>query len=544
MPIVEPSVLANTIMGKLYNVLTNGDDTVPRSADNFFSWCTPGTPVDPSDFEFLTQGLTGIVKKSAIDAMQPSAAAASASAAGTPPPAPPAPPALTPEQLSALMAQDTMRLYMQAENLARLLDFVPDVAKSTNEQFARMAVQNNDGTLSDIYDYTLRMSQVMKTELPADTVEKINKFRGLLQKVVKKKDLITDEETETVEPSELQKAYFAKMAAYDDAALEYNARRIDALTATDSRAIHDWTINANIYRNKVRAAMEDWIANGYKDDYEKIGAFIDQVSRRDLSLLKQQYVEDLERARLTSPVTGSDFFFTSLVPGSFATSNGWTRFGFQAGDFETHSNSNYNWSSASGGGGGGFMGIGVHASHSSSDSHSEYHGTVDTSHTSMSFEIAQIPIARPWMRTAFLTSHGWRFDQNNVIIKGDRLSDGASPPNGKLPAYPTTAIFIRKLALSFGESHAFSDFVSNARTSSTSAGGFATFGPFFIGGSGSSRSGSGDTKRDYGFRYEKKHDVRGWHAADWLQVSCHAEEPGSRSGYSGCRLDLTSPNSI
>ena len=39
----------------------------------------------------------------------------------------------------------------------------------------------------------------MKTELPADTVEKINKFRGLLQKVVKKKDLITDEEIETVE---------------------------------------------------------------------------------------------------------------------------------------------------------------------------------------------------------------------------------------------------------------------------------------------------------------------------------------------------------
>jgi len=38
--------------------------------------------------------------------------------------------------------------------------------------------------------------------------------------------------------------------------------------------------------------------------------------------------------------------------------------------------------------------------------------------------------------------------------------------------------------------------------SSTSAGGFAAFGPFFIGGSGSSRSGSGDTKRDYGFRYE------------------------------------------
>jgi hypothetical protein len=292
------------------------------------------------------------------------------------------------------------------------------------------------------------------------------------------------------------------MAAYSDAALEYNARRIDALTATNSRAVHDWAINANIYRNKVRAAMADWVANGYKEDFEKIAAFIEQVSRRDMSLLKQQYVEDLERAVLTSPVSGCDFFFTSLVPGSFATSDGWTRFGFDAGDFQSHSSSSYNWSSSSGRGGFSFFGFGAGASHSESSSHSEYHGTFDSSHTSMSFEIAQIPISRPWLRTAFLTSHGWRFDQNNVLVKGDRLSDGASPPKGKMPAYPTTAIFVRKLSLSFGESHGFSDFVSNARSSSSSGGGFIAFGPFFAGGSGSHRSGSGDTRRDYGFNFQ------------------------------------------
>ena len=496
MPVVEPSVLANTIMGKLYNVLTSGDDIVPKSEDNFFSWCTPGIPVEPADLEFLSQGLTGVVKKSAVDAIQPTAARAE----GDPPPAPQPP--LTPEQLTQLMAQDTMRLYMQAENLSRLLDFVPDVGKSTNEQFAQMAVQTNDGTLSDIYDYTLRMSQVMKTDLPEETVKKIEKFRGLLQKVVKKKDIITDEETEVTEPSELYRAYYSKMKDYNAAALDYNTHRIDALTATDPRAIHDWAINANIYRNNVNAAMNDWVALGHKEDFEKIAAFIDQVSRRDLSLLKQQYVQDFERARLTSPVSGCDFFFTSLVPGNFANSTGWTRFGFSAGDFESHKSSGYNWSSASGSGGGGFMGIGVRASHSQSSSHQQFSGTFDSSHTRMSFEIAQVPIARPWMRTAFLTSPGWRFDQNNTIAKNDQLCDGGAPPKGKMPAYPTTAIFVRKLSLSFGESHSFSSFVSDSQRSSTSAGGFASFGPFFIGGSGASRSGSGSTKRDYGFKYE------------------------------------------
>jgi hypothetical protein len=401
------------------------------------------------------------------------------------------------------MAQDTMRLYMQAENLSRLLDFVPDVASGTNAQFARMAVQNNDGTLSDVYDYALRMSQVMKVELPPETVAQIERLNGLLQKTVKTKDIITEEETETTVPSQLVTAYFTKMAAYNDAALEYNARRIDALTATDPRAVHDWAINANVYRNKVRAAMADWETAGHKLDYEKIAAFFEQVGRRDMSLLKQSYVEDLERARLTSPVSGSDFFFTSLVPGSFATSTGWTRFGFSAGDYASHSTSSYQWSQTSGGGGFSFLGFGGAAgSHSQSSSHSEYHGKVDNSHVNMSFEIAQIPIARPWFRTAFLTSHYWRFDQNNVVVKGDRLSDGGTPPNGKLPAYPTSAIFVRKLSLSFGESHEFTDFVNGARSQATGGGGAFSFGPFFVGGSGSHRSGSGETTRDYGFKFE------------------------------------------
>ena len=34
---VLPSQLANSIMGKLYDVLTNGDETVPKSEDNFLT---------------------------------------------------------------------------------------------------------------------------------------------------------------------------------------------------------------------------------------------------------------------------------------------------------------------------------------------------------------------------------------------------------------------------------------------------------------------------------------------------------------------------
>lgn len=55
---VVPPDLMNSMMAKIYDVITNGDGTtVPKSEDNFFAWCTPGVPFDPEDFDFLTQGL-------------------------------------------------------------------------------------------------------------------------------------------------------------------------------------------------------------------------------------------------------------------------------------------------------------------------------------------------------------------------------------------------------------------------------------------------------------------------------------------------------
>ena len=83
MALVEPSVMLNQIMGKLYNILTNGDDTVPKSEDNFFSWATPGMPIEPTDFEFLSQGLTGVVKKSKLNELRGTGTTGEAPAEGT-----------------------------------------------------------------------------------------------------------------------------------------------------------------------------------------------------------------------------------------------------------------------------------------------------------------------------------------------------------------------------------------------------------------------------------------------------------------------------
>lgn len=497
---VTPSVLVTSVMGKLYDVLTNGDETVPKSDDHFFTWATPGIPMDVHDFDFLSQGLTGVVKRADVDVLTGGSDGTGGGGTGGGDRT-----VLPPEELDKLRAADTNRMYQNAENLSRLCDFIPDVSQSTNQQFARLNVLNTEGSLSDVYAYTLRMSQVMQTELPEETKQKIARLRGLLTHTVTKKNLIDDSETQVQEPSELCKKYFEKMAAYEAAALEYNTRRINALSASTPEAVHNWAMTATMRRNQVRAAMMDWVSNGYKNDYEQIAAFIDQVMQRDMSLLKQEYRDDLEKARLTGLASGSDFFYTSLIPGNFATSSGWSRFSFNSGDFKTTSTSSHSTAQWKTSAGGGWLGIfGGRGAGSKSSEHQEYKGTFSTDQFSLSFEIAQIPIEQPWCKEAWMRSHAWRFDPTNPDTKGDLISDGGRPPQGLIPARPRMALFVRNVHLKLGHSEGFDQFVTDSTSSTAGGGGFLNFGSLFLGGSYDRSNSSSTTTVDHGLSWENQ----------------------------------------
>lgn len=473
---VLPSQLMQSVMGKLYNVLVNGDESVPGSEDNFFSWCTPGIPITVEDLEFLAQGLSGAVKKQASQAL------AGVDANGQTP-------QLTPDQINTLIATDSGRMYMQAENFARLVDFIPDVS-GLNLPLNRLKVNATEGSLSSVYEFVLKFSQVMASELPAETVKKIEKFRNLMISKKKKVDLITDEEIEVTEPSAMVVAYNQKMQAYMDAVIEYHAYRVDALAGNNPKAVHFWAMNANALRKKVIAAKNDWINTGYKEDYEKISAYIEQVMSRDMSMLKQQYKDDLDKSRLTGLSSGADFFFSSVVPGNFHK-GGWTKFSFNSSDYESHSKSSSNrW----GGGAGlnlGFFNIGGTAG----GSNSSFRSTYNAESFNLTFEMCEVPIVRPWMSTAFLKSKAWRFDESNPDTNGAYLSNGGNPPHRDsiLPAIPTSMVFVRNLFLQFNESSGF----YNSMQSSVKGGGYLSWGPFAMGGSYKSSNSS----TDFGFHH-------------------------------------------
>ena len=486
MPEILPSQLVTSVMAKLYDVLTNGDETVPASADSFFSWATPGVPMSAEDFEFAARGLTGVVKR---------------------PPTPEGqqPEPLTSAELETLRAQDAAGLYQQAEAFARLVDVAVKPSAATNDAFARLNILSSQGSLSDRYRYCLRMSQVLAADLEPEVKANIERLRGLLQTEVTKKDILSGAETTVKESSELTKAYFAKLVAYEDAVLAYNSSRISALAGTSAAAVQDFAINGGVRRNKVKAALADWVNNGYKDDYEKIAAYISQVSGRDMSLLKAEYLDDLEKARLTGPASGSDFFYTTLVPGNFATSSGWTKFTFTGSDVTSDTSSAVSTRKWNASGGASFLGIfGGKGAAGSTSERSEYTGTFNSDNVSVSFEIAQVHIVYPWLRTAFLASNAWRFDPSLPDNEGLVVSDGKTPPDGLIPAYPEAAIFIRNLTMSVGHSESFSSFVSEHTSKGGGGGGFLTIGGFFGGGDYSRKTTSGTTTNHVESSYQNQ----------------------------------------
>ena len=495
-----PDVLANAIMGKLYDVLTNGDATVPLSTNSFFSWCTPGIPVSAEDFRFLSQGLSGVVTPQAaqnLNAVTAASGTASSGAGSTPttgtPGAPTTPPtgALSEAQLEGLRAQDTNAVYQQAEMLSRILDFIPDLTTMNNAQFSSFSVANNEGTLSDSYKFILTMSQVMDQDLDQPTKDKIAKFRALLQTTTQTTDLVTGDPVTVTGPSQMVLAYNSKMAAYDNAALTYNQARIDALAANTSEAVQNFAINGRILRNEVTAAMDDWIASGYKQDYEEIAAYINQVMGRDMSMLKEQYEQDLTNATLTGISSGSDFLYTALAPPDFATATGWSRFTFNSGDFSHYQNSSFNNSGWSVSSHAGFFGIGASGGASASQSHSSFNSGFELDTFSLSFSICEVEVIRPWFKDAFLMSKTWRFDPSNPDSKGLMISDGGKPPKGSLPAYATAVVFIKDLVLGIRQDSAAGQYISQQSASSQGGGVSVGFGPFSFGGSASHYSNKG-----------------------------------------------------
>lgn len=413
------------LLNKISSILNGSDENVPARPDNYIAWCKPGIPFQPEDLQFAIKGING------------------------------------------KDAGETLDLVRNAAEFSRVVNGVP------SEHTIGDAIYSQNGKLVwDVYKNVLDFSQVASSELTDKEKAKIKKFRDLYVVTKTVTDIVTDEEKTVTEDGPILKAYYDKKSDYDDAVLEYNSKRLSALNAEDKLAVQDFTLNASTYRSRVRTAMGAWVSSGYKDDVEKINAYIHQVSQKDLTLLKADLQDKLEKSKMTDPNSGSDFYLSSFYPGNFVNSNkGWTTFSFSSTSKDTYLKEKHSSTSADVGIRWGLWSVGGSGG-TSNDSKLD---KMDSSDFKMEFSIVQVPIGRPWMSPEFLSNTAWRWMPNSGMKE---LSDGKNPASGQMISYPTTAIFIKDIKITSRDMSSFDSSISKT----INGGGSVGWGPFRIGG--------------------------------------------------------------
>lgn len=416
---VPKETVTRAMLAKLYEVLTarpDGDaDALP--ANEFIAWCQPGLPFEPEDLDFAVRGIGGGEGE----------------------------------------GEDVRRRIARADDWSRLTNFIPnatgvfDVGQQ-KKMFDTTAFSTDGASIASIYSNVLRFSEVAQGELSDEVKEKLERFRGLLVQVREEEDLISGEKVEVVDDAPAVKKYNELMAEYLDAVMQYNSKRIAALNTDDGLAVQDWALNADNYRMKVRAALGKWESTGKKNDIEAIRAFISQVTMRDLTLLKADLLDKVNKAVMNNPTSGGEYYWTSFIPANLATSTGWQQQSFKHSETHLHESSR---TTAFGGNVSLPIGSWFGLKGGGSMETEKIEKELNTEDFALTFELAQAVITRGWVGMEFLLSNAWRFaeDMPNLTNLTSTLSDGQVPPSGSLIGIPTAAIFARNLTLDFKELH-------------------------------------------------------------------------------------------
>ena len=430
--------LGDTLLSQIYEIVTGGDDKVPPSPHSFLSWCTPGLPFTKEDFTFCEKGFAG-----------------------------------------GATAEEDKLLLNQAFAFSQLVDFIPDRTGIYNNDQQQTVWRTSQARMSHLYGEILKAAKVVNDELTEDEQAKLERFRNLLR--VKKivKDIITDEEKEVVVDGPILQAYNEMFAAYEEARLFYNIKRLAAIAATgpEGKAVlADWSLNADLYRMKLRNALSNWTTAGHRDDVDRINAFIQNITQRSMDLWKRNLLDSYEGAMVTALGPGQEFFYTTLIPANFAArDSGWTKYTVNHEDVKESTRTKTNAWSANLSAGWGLFSAGGGASGQSSQTN----GSKQVNSFKLSFELTQAVISRPWFYQEFFTNQGWTLRKGEGWLFDDFPSDGEMPPKGNFIAFPASVILVRDVTIESAE------FVSEFKefSKSLSVNAKAGWGPFSLKGS-------------------------------------------------------------
>ncbi|GAA4970437.1 hypothetical protein [Kineococcus glutinatus] len=428
--------LGKTLLDNIGVVLRGGPDQ-PLPPQTFLTWCRPGIPLMPEDLDFAENGI-----------------------------------------FSAQTAEGQKMLANHAFSFANLMDYIPSVGANYDNAAQEASYAAKGGMrLSEMYHEILKASKVVHHELTEEEQARLKRCRDFLETTTKVQDLMSGEMTEQSQPSAAVRAYDNAMAEWLIARTNRGNKLAAAQAATGAAglpAVADWNANHEVYEMQLDLATRKWAAEGYRNMVDQARAIIDQTTLRNMALWKQSLLERYAKGRVAHIDSGSTFPYTTLVPGNVAKSRGWTTYTHthEHRSISTHQEST-TWN-AGAGVGFGLWSFGANASGESHDMGID----VNTNSFTLSVELAQAVVVRPWFYPEFFVNRGWTLRPGDGWNFDGVPSDGANPPSGLLVGFPTQVILARNLTITSEE------FASSYDQASSRAGGGGSvgWGPFRLSG--------------------------------------------------------------
>lgn len=286
-----------------------------------------------------------------------------------------------------------------------------------------------DTPLWVLYQQVLQQSVLAQNQLSPAEADRLNAARN---KLVQYKTVNTTAgAVESIVETAQYALYKQLMAAYERARLKYNNLKITAQFSTDPKDQALWEVNEPVYRQALSRYYGDWVARGDKNDIEAAIQFIDQVTGRGAGLRWKSLKDDFSISQRSAP-NGSTYYDTQLQPSNIfkLSTKDWLNVTCQSAEaLKLQSNTP---EQAQG---------------------SDRPGGSTIQAQSMSADLAQAFLVRPWFDASVLSSRAWKWSDDSGLSQ--LLSSGQWPPPaapagaaGLMPVYPVSVLFARNLKLS------------------------------------------------------------------------------------------------
>lgn len=228
--------------------------------------------------------------------------------------------------------------------------------------------------------------------------------------------------------------YRSYRKAYNDAVRAYNAARLD------SNRAGEFALDGPLLEDDIRDARRDWESFGHKNRVEESQSIIANITGRGYNSRYEALKSNLSSMRQSGGKLGT-YLPTYFFPANALEEGGWTKVTYtdeEAEEFsqtvstEAQASAKRSWLA-------GLFGIKANGDASGSETRVHTH----TEGLTVSFDIMQVPLLRPWFDASVFGSKAWRWADGSTTL----LSDGGNPPSGQMPGYASSVLVAKNLKI-------------------------------------------------------------------------------------------------